>query len=62
MSISYEINEISILLELKRYELIQEIKKESLNFFNERELKIDINNIVPRWIMLNLPKHKNIDP
>ena len=62
MAINYEINEISVLLELKRYELVHQIKKECSIFFNIHNLNIDVNNIIPRWIMLNLPKIKNIDP
>ena len=62
MALNYEINEISVLLELNRDELVQQIKKECSIFLNERNLDVDVNNIIPRWIMLNLPKIKNIDP
>jgi len=58
----YKINEISVLLELKRYYLIQEIKKECIDFFEAKQLNINVSNIIPRWIMLNLPNIKNSDP
>jgi hypothetical protein len=62
--IIYEINEINILLELKRYLLIKNIKKELISYFIENNLNPKIvNNILPRWIMLQIGnKNKLIDP
>jgi hypothetical protein len=62
-SISYEINEISPLLEIYRYKLIKNIKEECRKYFIINKINIDINNILPRWIMLQF-KDKNyyIDP
>ena len=50
--IQYEIEEISPILELYRYELIQQIKKECTEYLLSNNIKIDINNIFPRWMML----------
>jgi hypothetical protein len=58
----YKINEISILLELKRFQLIKEIKKECIDFFTSRQYLISAVDIIPRWMMLNLPNTKNSDP
>ena len=49
--ISYEINNISPIIEIKRYELINEIKDEIRIIFNKNNLSIDVNNILPRFIM-----------
>jgi hypothetical protein len=66
ININYEIHQISILLELKRNELIKNIKKECVKFFEQNKLNIDVNNILPRWIMLNIKNKENetylIDP
>ena len=66
INITYEINQISILLEIKRNELIQNIKKECKKFFEQNKLIIDVNNILPRWIMLNIKNKDNetylVDP
>jgi len=62
--ISYEINDISPLIELKRYELIQEIKQDIKTILQDNHLqKIDVNNFLPRFIM-NQYKNKStfIDP
>ena len=59
----YEISIIDPLIELKRYELIQNIKKETREIFNKYKLNIDINNILPKFIM-NQYKDKTyyVDP
>ena len=63
VNITYEINDISALLELKRYSLIKKIKDDCKTYFNENKLDIDINNILPRWIMLQFNnKTHYIDP
>jgi hypothetical protein len=63
INIVYEINDISALLELKRYSLIKKIKDDCKSYFNENKLDIDINNILPRWIMLQFNnKTHYIDP
>lgn len=51
-SITYEINQVSPLLELKRYQLLQEIKKEINIYIKNKNINIDVNNFLPRWIML----------
>jgi len=51
-NITYEINQISPLIELHRYKLIQKIKSECKDFFILNNINIDINSILPRWIML----------
>ena len=63
-NISYEINQVSPLLELKRFSIMQQIKENCKNYLNSKKLyNIDINNILPRWIMLQF-KDKNyyVDP
>ena len=62
--IIYEINEVNILLELKRFLLIKNIKKESAHFFIQHNFNPKIlNNILPRWIMLQLSnKTELVDP
>jgi hypothetical protein len=63
-NITYEINDVSPLLELKRHELMKSIKKKCKDYFLENNLlNLDINNILPRWIMLQF-KNKSyyIDP
>ncbi len=60
--IDYEINQISVKLELKRYQLMNKIKDE-LNIILQDILPININNILPRWIMLQFRnKIYYIDP
>jgi hypothetical protein len=49
---NYELNQVSPLLELKRYELMQKMHRECQDIINSLGLKIDIVNIIPRWIML----------
>jgi phosphorylated CTD-interacting factor 1 len=51
-NVTYEINQISPLLELKRYQLLQEIKKEINEYLRSKHINIDVNNLLPRWIML----------
>ena len=62
----YEISQVSVLLELKRYSLIKDIKDLCRQYLEKRELsKIDINNILPRWIMLqfgNPDRTHYVDP
>jgi len=61
--ISYEINQISPLIELYRYKLIKYIKDECKKFFIIKNINIDINNLLPRWIMLQFKdKHYYVDP
>ena len=61
--ISYEINQISPLIELYRYKLIKYIKDECKKFFMIKNINIDINNLLPRWIMLQFKdKHYYVDP
>lgn len=61
--ISYEINNVSPLLELKRFKLIQNIKKEINSYLSQKDLKITASHILPKWVMLQF-KNKNyyIDP
>lgn len=51
-SIEYERKESTPLLELKRMELMKDLKEECAIIL--RPYSIDINNILPRWIMLQL--------
>jgi len=63
-NIVYEINEVSPLLELKRHLLVKKIKDQCKDYFQKNKLlNLDINNILPRWIMLQF-KNKTfyIDP
>lgn len=61
--ISYEINQISPLIELYRYKLIKNIKEECKKYFIKKKLNIDINNILPRWIMLQFKDNNYyVDP
>ena len=68
IDITYEINDISILLELKRYILVNDIKNECKQYFFYKKLDLNINNILPRWIMLqyntknNLKLYNYVDP
>jgi hypothetical protein len=63
MKINYEINIISPLIELYRLKLIKKIKEECKTFFFKKKINIDINNILPRWIMLQFKdKGFYIDP
>ena len=61
--IQYEISIIDPLIELKRYDLVQNIKKEIREIFQKHKLNIDVNNILPKFIM-NQYKNKSyyIDP
>lgn len=61
--IQYEINIINPLIELKRYNLIQEIKIKINTIFQKYSLDIDVNNILPRFIMVQY-KNKSyyVDP
>src|SRR6056300_1030937 len=63
IDIQYQINIIHPLIELKRYELIQSIKQKIRIIFDKENIHIDVNNILPRFIMLQF-KNKNyyIDP
>jgi hypothetical protein len=60
--INYKINQISILLELKRMELINKIKNNFSLILNK--YNIDVNNVFPRWLMLffNTKSDYFIDP
>jgi len=63
INISYEINQISPLIELYRYKLIKCIKDECKKYFYTKNINIDINNILPRWIMLQFKdKCYYVDP
>ena len=61
--IQYEISIIDPFIELKRYDLVQNIKKEIREIFQKHKLNIDINNILPRFIMVQY-KNKSyyVDP
>ena len=61
--IQYEISIINPFIELKRYKLMQEIKEKIMNIFQIHSLDIDVNNIIPRFIMVQY-KNKSyyIDP
>jgi len=60
--IDYQINQISVLLELKRMELINKIKENFQLILNK--YKVDVNNVFPRWLMLFFNTKSNffIDP
>ena len=63
LDINYEINDISPLLELKRHNLIKNIKTNCNNYFIKNNLCINIDNLLPRWIMLQFnDKITYIDP
>ena len=68
IDITYEINDISILLELKRYILVNDIKNKCKEYFIHKKLGLNINNILPRWIMLQYnfkndkDKYNYVDP
>ena len=52
-NITYEINQISPLLELKRYKLITDIKESCEAFFKEKKIPtVNVDNVIPRWMML----------
>lgn len=60
-TIIYEIQYISPILELKRYQLINKIKDDCKIIL--KPYNIDINNILPRWIFLQFSNgNKFIDP
>tara|TARA_B110000483_G_scaffold156428_1_gene185728 strand:- start:1207 stop:3510 length:2304 start_codon:yes stop_codon:yes gene_type:complete len=61
--IQYEISIIDPFIELKRYQLIQEIKNKIKIIFNNYKLNIDVNNILPRFIMVQYKdKSYYVDP
>ena len=49
--ISYEINIVNPMVELKRYDLVSQIKDSIRKIFQKHKLNIDVNNILPRFIM-----------
>jgi len=49
--ISYEINIVNPIVELKRYDLVFQIKENMRKIFQKHRLDIDVNNILPRFIM-----------
>jgi hypothetical protein len=51
-NISYEIKKVCPLIELKRYQLLQEIKKDINIYLKNNNIQIDLNNLLSRWIML----------
>lgn len=48
----YELNQPSLLMEMKRSELMQELKRECQKIIDEVCPCVKIGNILPRWIML----------
>ena len=62
-NINYIINDLSPLLELQRYKLINNIKNECEKILHKYHHKLDINNILPRWIFLQFSNDTyHVDP
>ena len=60
---TYQINQISPILELKRYYLMQEIKEQMSKIIKKHNVDLDVNNTFPRWFMYQVSKCKYIvDP
>ena len=50
----YEIKEISPLLEMKRFKIVNYLKKKINNYFVKNNIKVDVINILARWLMTNI--------
>lgn len=62
-SVCYEIDHISPALEMERRRLMLRLKKECQNILDIECIKINISNILPRWIMLQFSEGDSfIDP
>lgn len=62
-NIHYELPSTSILLEIKRLDLLNQIKRELKKIVSYNKTFIDIENIFPRWIMTNIGGKKYlVDP
>jgi hypothetical protein len=60
-NVTYEINIISPLLELKRQQIMNNIKTECKYLLEP--INVDVNNVIPRWIFLQYKDSKHfIDP